>query len=376
MNGIWGHVTGIVIVVLMLVFIGIWVWVWRPRHKRKFERLSKLPLEDSKADGPEGRTMSTFWSTWVIVLAVVTFGISFLLLCWAPWVKIPTQADGTTTHVWAHGVLREGVKDLPRWWLVVSFLAFFAAALYVLLFPGLGNYRGLLNWTSDRGAGEEAAARNDALMAALLQRTREQPVEQLAADPDASAHRPAAVRRQLRRLPRPRGAGDAALGAPNLLDADWLYGGDGEGDPDQHPGRAPGRDAGVRRDHRCQPASATSAHYVAGLSGEPRDAVKAALGKPLFQACAACHGADRQGQSRPGRAQPDRPHLALRRLARRHRADDPRRPQRRDAGVAGPAGRGRCQARRCLGLWQCQRHQPFAIELPDRQRRGRCRRRG
>ena len=44
--------------------------------------------------------MSTFWSTWVIVLAVVTFGISFLLLCWAPWVKIPTQADGTTTHVW------------------------------------------------------------------------------------------------------------------------------------------------------------------------------------------------------------------------------------------------------------------------------------
>jgi cytochrome c oxidase cbb3-type subunit IV len=52
MNGIWGHVIGIVIVMLMLAFVGIWVWVWRPRHRRKFARLSKLPLEDSTADGP------------------------------------------------------------------------------------------------------------------------------------------------------------------------------------------------------------------------------------------------------------------------------------------------------------------------------------
>lgn len=50
MNGIWGHLIGVLIVVLMLVFIGIWVWVWRPRHKRKFERLSKLPLEDLEDD--------------------------------------------------------------------------------------------------------------------------------------------------------------------------------------------------------------------------------------------------------------------------------------------------------------------------------------
>ena len=43
----------------------------------------------------------------LLMFRVITFSISFLLLCWAPWVRIPTQADGTTTHVWAHGVLRE-----------------------------------------------------------------------------------------------------------------------------------------------------------------------------------------------------------------------------------------------------------------------------
>ena len=44
-------------------------------------------------------------------------------------------------------------------------------------------------------------------------------------------------------------------------------------------------------------------HYVAGLSGEPRDALKAALGKPLFQACAACHGAT--GKGNPALGAPD-----------------------------------------------------------------------
>lgn len=55
MSGFWGHATGVVILMLMLVFIGIWVWVWRPRHKRKFERLSKLPLEDVNGAGPGQR---------------------------------------------------------------------------------------------------------------------------------------------------------------------------------------------------------------------------------------------------------------------------------------------------------------------------------
>lgn len=237
--------------------------------------------------------MSTFWSTWVIVLAVLTFGISFLLLCWAPWVRIPTQADGTTTHVWAHGVLREGVKNLPRWWLVVSFLAFFVAALYVLLFPGLGNYRGLLNWTS-AGALQEDAARNDAQMAALVQRAREQSLEQLAADPDARRIGGRLFADNCSACHGRQGLGMPSLGAPNLLDADWLYGGDPKSILasilDGRRGVMPPFSASIDA-----AGIANLAQYVAGLSGEPRDAVKASLGKPLFQACAACHGATGKG---------------------------------------------------------------------------------
>ena len=30
----------------MLVFLGIWAWAWLPHHKRTFDALAKLPMED------------------------------------------------------------------------------------------------------------------------------------------------------------------------------------------------------------------------------------------------------------------------------------------------------------------------------------------
>jgi cytochrome c oxidase cbb3-type subunit 3 len=245
--------------------------------------------------------MSTFWSTWVILLAVTTFTLSFLLLCWAPWVKIPVQPDGTTTHVWAHGVLREGVKPLPRWWLIVSFASFFAAALYVLLFPGLGNYRGLLNWTSAEAL-QEDVARNDALMSTLIQRTREQSIEQLAADADAMRIGRRLFVDNCSGCHGSQGTGMRVLGAPNLTDRDWLYG----GEPKAILTSVLDGRQGAMPPFGSSMASAdisNLAHYVASMSDGPRDVVKAALGKAQYQACAACHGP--AGKGNPALGAPD-----------------------------------------------------------------------
>jgi len=46
MNGLWGHLIGVVIVILTLSFIGIWVWAWRPRHKQTFDILAQIPMQD------------------------------------------------------------------------------------------------------------------------------------------------------------------------------------------------------------------------------------------------------------------------------------------------------------------------------------------
>ncbi len=50
MNEWWGNFAGVITVVLMLLFIGIWIWAWRPRHERVFRRLSRMPMEDMRAD--------------------------------------------------------------------------------------------------------------------------------------------------------------------------------------------------------------------------------------------------------------------------------------------------------------------------------------
>jgi cytochrome c oxidase cbb3-type subunit 4 len=46
MNPIWGHLSGVITVILLLTFIGIWIWVWSARHKRKYDALARLPMED------------------------------------------------------------------------------------------------------------------------------------------------------------------------------------------------------------------------------------------------------------------------------------------------------------------------------------------
>lgn len=43
---IWGLTEGIITLLLMAVFIGIWIWAWRKRHKKTFDRMAALPMED------------------------------------------------------------------------------------------------------------------------------------------------------------------------------------------------------------------------------------------------------------------------------------------------------------------------------------------
>src|SRR5688500_18730794 len=94
--------------------------------------------------------MSSFWSGWVMFLVVLNLGIALLLFVWALRVKIPTQDDGTTGHVWAHGVLREAVRKLPMWWILFSIGMFLWGVSYLVLYPGFGAYRCTLRWTSQQ----------------------------------------------------------------------------------------------------------------------------------------------------------------------------------------------------------------------------------
>ena len=242
--------------------------------------------------------MSEFWSGWVILLAVWTLGASLFLFVYGLLVDIPTQADGTSGHVWAHGVLRESVRSLPIWWIVVSAAGFFAAFVYLALYPGFGTYKGFLGWTAhDELAQDQAAAHQ--LQAPLRERVRGKTVESVATDPEALRAGGALFVENCAACHGRIGKGNIALGAPDLTDGDWLYGGDGKSIMtsilDGRRGAMPAFGGTLPEDSILD-----IAHYVASLSGIPNDSMRAQVGKSLFSTCAPCHGGDGKGNAALG----------------------------------------------------------------------------
>jgi cytochrome c oxidase cbb3-type subunit 3 len=108
--------------------------------------------------------MSSFWSGWIIVLTVA----NIIGAVWLLWVTSRTspgeKASDTTGHVW-DGDLQEYNNPLPRWWLWLFYLTVVFSIVYLVLYPGLGNFQGVLGW-SQTGQYQEERARIEARPAA------------------------------------------------------------------------------------------------------------------------------------------------------------------------------------------------------------------
>ena len=89
--------------------------------------------------------MTTFWSLWIIVLTS-----SCIIL--VTWVLLANRRaavhpgldpdDKTTGHVY-DGIV-EYNNPLPRWWFVMFILSIVFAAVYLVLYPGMGSWKGTL----------------------------------------------------------------------------------------------------------------------------------------------------------------------------------------------------------------------------------------
>ncbi|CAG0946297.1 cytochrome c oxidase cbb3-type subunit III [Gammaproteobacteria bacterium] len=237
--------------------------------------------------------MSSGWAWWVIGLIVFNMGLTFFLFLWAPFARVPTLPDGTTGHVWAHGALREGMHRLPRWWIVLSLAMFITAFTYFLLYPGFGNFKGLLGWTS-HGELARAVEANDARLDPALQRLTALGIEQAAADPQARQLGERLFVDNCAACHGRNGRGNPLLGAPDLTDSDWVYGGSASDITNSIRG---GR-TGVMPQWKAlgEDTVKNLTQYVLGLSGQAHDAQRAAAGETVFKTtCIACHGPEGKG---------------------------------------------------------------------------------
>ena len=245
--------------------------------------------------------ISSGWSWYVV--GIVVFGLVYcaFVLIGAAKHKIVYDAQGnvdkTTGHIWDED-LRELNNPLPRWWLFLFIFTLVFAVGYLVLYPGLGNNKGTLNWSS-KGQLEAEIAKAKVEEEKIYAAFRPAAVEDLARDPKALA---IGERLFLNNCAACHGSdAKGSKGFPNLTDADWLHGGSPEKISETlHAGRngmMPPMAAAVGGPEEVRQV----ANYVLSLSGSGHNSILAELGKDKFKAaCATCHGADGKGMQALG----------------------------------------------------------------------------
>jgi cytochrome c oxidase cbb3-type subunit 3 len=160
-----------------------------------------------------------FWAGWVVILTVVSFGF----LCWFIFSIYFSKRDVQHNDLVWDGNLREGANPAPMWWFWFILCALIFSVIYLMLYPGLGSYGGLLNWNSgvqvmrddaayEREFGERRKSIVDAEFADIYQ------------DEKAMASAQSVYNRNCAVCHGYEAQGQANL-FPNLADDDWQWGG-------------------------------------------------------------------------------------------------------------------------------------------------------
>ncbi|OUS26350.1 cytochrome C oxidase Cbb3 [Thalassotalea sp. 42_200_T64] len=285
--------------------------------------------------------MSSFWSTWITVLTLGTLVGCYLLLRWClkNFAGVP---EGESMGHEFDGI-EELNNPLPKWWSNFFLVTIVWGFGYLALYPGLGNWEGLLGWKSSnqdvtslsdskaqvaaaKAAGlhvqyDREVARADERFGPIFAEFAKQDVEALSKNEDALK---IGQRLFLQNCSQCHGSdAKGTTGFPNLVDNDWLYGDDGatieqtilhgrvgrgmigwqtmvggeEGVKEVaayvlslNPVRAAKKRATLAAEDKASNSDkATKAHASTVAKGEAK-----------FAMCAACHGADAKGSAAMG----------------------------------------------------------------------------
>jgi cytochrome c oxidase cbb3-type subunit 3 len=267
--------------------------------------------------------MSSFWSIWISVISLGTIVGCYVLLRWCLANKTGIE-EGDDMHHSFDGII-ELNNQLPRWWTIMFYMTIVWGFLYLLLYPGLGNFQGLLGWKSSNqdvrslqesknavlisqqeakqsffGVGVEydrEILKAEERFAPIFNKYAEQPITALAKNEEALK---IGQRLFMQNCSQCHGSdAKGQPGFPNLTDKDWLYGGTPEKITETlHNGRAgvmPGWLASFG-----EKGIEEIVAYTLSLSGRKVNQTLKEAGKQRFVMCAACHGMDGKGNQQIG----------------------------------------------------------------------------
>ncbi|AWT10551.1 cytochrome-c oxidase, cbb3-type subunit III [Stutzerimonas sp. R40042] len=247
--------------------------------------------------------MTSFWSWYVTLLSLGTIAALVWLLLATRKGQRPDSTEETVGH--SYDGIEEYDNPLPRWWFMLFVGTVIFALGYLALYPGLGNWKGVLpgyeggwtqvkEWQREMDKAEEQYGPLYAKYAAM-------PVEQVATDPQAlkMGGRLFASNCSVCHGSDAKGA----YGFPNLTDNDWLWGGEPE---TIKTTILHGRQAAMPawKDVIGEEGIRNVAGYVRSLSGRDTPegiSVDIEQGQKIFATnCVVCHGPEAKGVAAMG----------------------------------------------------------------------------
>ncbi len=236
--------------------------------------------------------VSGFWSWFIIVGTVGGIAFCFALIWWMSGKTTTTGEEvGDTGHVWDED-LQELNNPLPRWWLGMFYITLFFGIAYLVLYPGLGSFAGILGWTQTEQYDAEIQRANEKY-GPLFEKYLQQDLKTVSQDKEA---RQMGERLYASYCTTCHGSDARGVtGFPNLRDGDWLWGGTPEAIKasilDGRTGVMPGWQA-ILGDEGVKNVT----QYALSLSGRQVDQAAADKGKQIYATnCAACHQIDGTG---------------------------------------------------------------------------------
>jgi cytochrome c oxidase cbb3-type subunit III len=233
---------------------------------------------------------SEFWTWFISLITIVSIIFLFVFVMMFSKKKAGDETD-STGHVWDED-LEELNTPLPRWWFYSFLFTIFWGAGYLVFYPGLGSFPGILGWTQN-GQLEEEMQEAKEKYGPLYEKYKNTDLAELSKD-DAALK----VGERLFASYCTTCHGSDARGArgyPNLRDDDWLYGGEPEVIKTTimsgRNGAMPPWGGMLSDEDVFNVAS-----HVEQLAGRQVDSIHASLGSEIFNKnCVVCHGAEGKG---------------------------------------------------------------------------------
>ncbi len=239
--------------------------------------------------------VSEYWNWYITIPTLLGIAGCFLLVYWMSSKKGAGEEVKTMGHVW-DGDLEELDNPLPNWWRWMFYLSLLFGLVYLILYPGLGSYAGILNWSST-GQYEQEQQRASEKFGPIFARYASQDIETLSKDSEALI---IGQRMYINYCSTCHGSDAGGVtGFPNLTDNDWLYGGEAKAIKtsilEGRKGVMPPMGAALGHEGLEQVTA-----YVMSLSGREADPEMVAAGKEKFALCVACHMPDGTGNQALG----------------------------------------------------------------------------